>query len=277
MNTKIKHRILGILVVIGLVIILLPLLQSGKETPSETTTIKAPPFPDQAAEVNSNSTIPKPNEPVTVQAENNVVQPDDTISNNRPIANAQTVELPKPDVLDNDKLKNVVNTVNETTEEVKNSDQSTSEEVAPVAVDEVSNQPKNIDKSEDQVVAAHKIKQAQVAILPIKKTTQAKHDRHPKLSPLPHDDNGLVKLKSAVWVIQIGNYSNKTKAIRVVNHLRSNGYSAFIQHVSTSFGNSTRVFVGPEYQQTAANQLADRLEKEIHIRGIVLSYKPLSM
>lgn len=54
MEKKTKHRILGVLVVIGIVIILLPLFQSEKEAPVETTLVKAPPFPGQAPQVASN-------------------------------------------------------------------------------------------------------------------------------------------------------------------------------------------------------------------------------
>jgi len=91
-------------------------------------------------------------------------------------------------------------------------------------------------------------------------------------------NEGLLRLKGSVWVVQIGSFSNKTNALRIVNELRANGYRAFIQEITTAYeNNTTRVYVGPLHKQTNARALADRLQSEMHLKGIVISYKPLSL
>src|SRR2546421_9872657 len=55
MEKQTKHRILGVVVVIALVIILLPFFQSGKELAPETTLVKAPSFPEQSVQVTANA------------------------------------------------------------------------------------------------------------------------------------------------------------------------------------------------------------------------------
>lgn len=91
------------------------------------------------------------------------------------------------------------------------------------------------------------------------------------------NENTGLKLHQVAWVIQIGSFKHKPNALQLVNHLRAHGYHAFIQQISTSLGNSTRVFVGPEEQHAKARKLAVRLKKELQIDGIVISYKPLSL
>ena len=91
--------------------------------------------------------------------------------------------------------------------------------------------------------------------------------------PLHIDSNGLFKLKSAVWVIQMGSFKNKENALHLVNKLRINGYRAFIQQVASY----TEVFVGPENKQNSARALKNKLEAELHMSGIVISYKPLKL
>lgn len=58
MDRKTKHRILGVFVVIGLLVILFPFFQSKKGVSPETMIVKAPPFPDQSVQVNPPATPP---------------------------------------------------------------------------------------------------------------------------------------------------------------------------------------------------------------------------
>lgn len=76
MERQYKHRILGILVIIGLVVISLPLFQDGKELSTQISAVKTPPFPDQplqfeAAISDAAQQPPRPETaPVTPQATN---------------------------------------------------------------------------------------------------------------------------------------------------------------------------------------------------------------
>jgi DedD protein len=135
-------------------------------------------------------------------------------------------------------------------------------------------------KAPEPVVASAPVAKPAPIVAKVKqKTKQAKlmQASKIKIDNKPIKDNGLLELKQAAWVIQIGSFKNKANALRLVNQLRANGYRAFIQQTSGTFGDSTRVFVGPENKHHSARALADRLESDMHIRGIVISYKPLAL
>jgi DedD protein len=259
MDRTTKHRILGILVVIGLVIILLPLFQGGKDIPTETVSIKAPAFPDQAVQVASTTSeiVTYPQQPVImpspVSDENVKQQPDDVISATHvSVVNTQVPEIATP---------NIPNTPNN----VKTP--------APPNLVTSSMTPNTLDPT------AQDNNMQDVKPAPIIKKVAHAGKRTPSIKMQTayihqsNDTDGLVKLTNAVWVIQLGSFKNKTNALRLVNQLRASGYRAFIQQVASN----TRVYVGPENRQTSARALANQLENSLHLRGIVISYQPLTL
>lgn len=334
MERKTKQRIIGILVVIGLVVILLPLFQGGKEASVETALVKAPPFPDQSIQATSGSlasasdeaAIPVVN-PTTASNEGVNQRPDDTININQPIiaSNAPTVtgasamqsngsteptkEVAK--VATTTQTENAPTTTSVATPEATKSIAADDKPTTVMPVEkaittaeadktQVLDEPATLDEDEEtaalkkaQKISAvmhpeQTVKKAPVTASVKKSSYTTKHLyatpkvqlTHAKVTtPLhaPLDANGLINLHNAAWVIQLGSFKNKSNALRLVNQLRSHGYSAFIQQVSTTFGNHTRVFVGPESQQASARALANQLEDDMHIRGIVISYKPLNL
>lgn len=284
MERKTKHRILGILVVIALVVVLLPLFESRREFSSETTLVKAPPFPDQSVQVSSTT----PEQPLTnqqaaslpesksaTQSANNGInqQPDDTISSLHPsIVNTQVPDITHPnqspatvpaDVEHNDQVTELAPTRGPDSNEAQI---QTTSDIKPVA-----------EKISDDILSetTHAPSKIKKTFSIVKRPRTIKMQSASAVNSL--DNNGLLRLKNAAWVIQIGSYKNKANALRLVNQLRANGYRAFIQQVSNTIGESTRVFVGPENKQTAARALASQLETNLHIRGIVISYKPLTL
>src|SRR5262249_49589734 len=122
-----------------------------------------------------------------------------------------------------------------------------------------------------------KVAQAKVNATHSRTTIRTAKIQTPTKINMATNDNGLVDLSKAAWVIQLGSFKNKANALRLVNQLRANGYHAFIQKISTTFGEHTRVFVGPENKRMTANALANRLESEMHVKGIVISYQPLTL
>ena len=99
-------------------------------------------------------------------------------------------------------------------------------------------------------------------------TSQAK-------SPLKtlHDD--LTQLKKTAWVVQMGSFKNHDNATRLTNALRAKGYKAFTYETKTN--GQVRVYVGPEFKPVAANQLISKIEHDTHMRGVLVSYKPLEL
>ncbi len=85
----------------------------------------------------------------------------------------------------------------------------------------------------------------------------------------------LAMLKKIAWVVQMGSFRDKNNAKRLTDSLRAKGYKAFTYE--TKSNGQTRVYVGPEGQQASASTLASKIEQEINMRGIVVSYKPLEL
>jgi DedD protein len=296
---KTKQRILGLVVVLGLGIILYPLFQSEKQ-PTQTAEIKPPPFPDQPVQIAANdegnvkpesdvSPIPI-NMPQAQDAINQ--QPDDTINPAKHAVldpNADTTVETNPEQKQN------------SSQPAKPSDNTQAQAVSPektnVDADDADDEeedsiqtaadnttaPKQTSDNAAQVktaisksVAAEPVKQVKKVISHTASVKKIAMKSHPYM-PAPLDNNGLAKLKNAAWVIQMGSFKKKENALRLVNSLRARGYRAFIQQVNTNYGDGTRVFVGPEGHEPAARALASRLENDIRIRGVVISYKPLAL
>lgn len=250
MDKKIKHRILGVLVIAALVVILIPFFHGKNEFSTDAPSVKAPPFPGQ--------TVQAVNPEFAMDAAPAVQQP--VI----PIVNTSSDEIrDKPD-------DTISNTHVSYQPEVSNqSDPGISPaKTKPAAVKEATAESRpRVAELKPRIKTP--VSQARAA---------AAQSQTPSAIPaLTSGDNGLIVLKSSVWVIQLGSYKNKTKALRLVNQLRAGGYPAFIQKISTAFGESTQVYVGPTAKRSAAHELADRLEAEMHIHGIVISYKPLTL
>jgi DedD protein len=302
MEKKTKHRILGMLVVVALVLISLPLFQGGKETGTSASLVKAPPFPDQTVQVASTPTVvaeakmpaiqPSPiplHDPAHSNDNGGVNQlPDDTISANSPTEvvkkpnepaiaaqpNLPTIESNKANENTHSTKRDAVSTlplsqaVNDGIDSEMGEKDDSSE--APEGTDYIF---KNSTPTTVTPEAGATVKKAKE----VQKTTHFKvlkmHQtmKTPKKSAV--ENNGLLKLKNSVWVIQVGSFKNKENALRLVNKLRINGYRAFIQQASLY----TQVFVGPEVKQNSARVLKRQLETDLHISGIVVSYKPLTL
>lgn len=78
------------------------------------------------------------------------------------------------------------------------------------------------------------------------------------------------KANSHAFVVQLGMFGNTQNAIRLVKTLRHKGFHAFgyVKHK----GKGTRVFVGPVVKLAHAQLMAEKLEKVIHIKGIVVAF-----
>lgn len=247
MERKTKHRILGVIVLMGLVIASLPFFQNRKDVPSEPILVKAPPFPDQAVQM----TTSMPDE-----------KPATNLSSN--------IENPNP--------VNLMQTVNPTIVNMQKMDATKVDEQLHKTMDEQQIQHADnvhlLTNGELNKKAPVTITKAMPKTTPIKPTIDVtkphRLDESPSLS-------SRIKLQNTSWVVQIGSFRDKENALRIVNRLRENGYKAFFKEINTSRGNNTRVFVGPLNQQSSARTLAARLESDLNIHGIIISYKPLAL
>lgn len=298
MERSTKHRILGILVVVALVIISLPLFQGSKETNTQTAAINTPAFPDQSVQVapptqpamaTNNPVEPKP-APTSAAVESPEDQPDDVITTLHPsVVNAQEPAKPEtvaPQAMTAANAPVAAPPVGVTATTEPKVETSNVIPVGQALATKASVKPANLITSKDAqkakvLHASNTAKLKKASTMTRLANANAKHNVKVKpFAPVAHtalQDNGLVSLRSASYVIQMGSFKNKTNALKLVNQLRANGYPAFIQKMSTAFGENIRVFVGPANKRTAAVALADKLENHMHLKGIVISYQPLTL
>jgi DedD protein len=281
MESQTKHRILGILVVIGLVMILLPLFQSNEEETQKTTLVQAPPFPDQSVQttpleqVGSVETSQKPlvnNQMESVASNinneaNTTPDPDDGIINTA-LPNEEAVE-PVPFV--EEQTQKIASSIEKSAAPIPSTSQ-------PVIAKTEPSQPlvtiKDKEPIKKSIVSKKAIASKPKAIVvkqfnQIYPVSSAKNEVTSKIKP--------AQLKNSTWVIQVGSYKNKISATQTVNQLRAKGYQAFLQEISTPTGDQTRVFVGPESQRKSAMNLVNKIQKEMQLHGIVITYQPLAL
>lgn len=273
MDSKTKHRLLGLLVLAGLVVIILPFLQTGKELPAESAAINAPPFPDQSIQVTAAAPVETA---MTASPDTIKLEPDDIIKTEHP-SEPQKVAPPIENPIIENKSDAKPEKNPETSPESKLETKSTNTELS------LQSDKTTVAANDEQPVedaAPTKVTLAKKPIKATKKITTSSTVSTKKKAALHANNvgnNGLFKIQDAAWVIQVGSFKSKANALRVVNNLRANGYSAFIQQFSTAMGSNTRVFVGPENKQSSARNLAEDIEERMHMRGIVISYKPLAL
>jgi cell division septation protein DedD len=95
------------------------------------------------------------------------------------------------------------------------------------------------------------------------------------LGTMPYfQEDKIIDLKKAIWVVHMGTFKNENKARHLVNQLRQQGYRAFIQSNTSVLGNEVRVYVGPEFKRASALTLAKQIENQAHVRGRVVNFKP---
>lgn len=276
MDRKVKQRILGVFVILGLAVILLPLFHkgsNGNET-SNVQLVQAPGFPEQATQQPQTAALEQVNESTRQEpqaAVDNSVnqQPDDTI------------RALKPSIVSSEQTVNPLDASEAQTEvQPKTAGLVESDLVQiPIPTEQATVKEASIAAVEPEATVTKKPEPT----VKIAKATKP-HATHKTLVaskkasvPAPISDYGLAELKNPAWVIQLGSFRNKSNALRLVNQLRANGYPAFIQQISTALGDNTRVFVGPESKPQAARSLALRLKTDMNLNGIVISYKPLQL
>lgn len=74
------------------------------------------------------------------------------------------------------------------------------------------------------------------------------------------------------WVVQLASLASKDNALALQERLRGLGYTAFVEEVKTAQGVLFRVRVGPELERANAENLRDRLDQQVQLKGIVTRY-----
>jgi cell division septation protein DedD len=104
---------------------------------------------------------------------------------------------------------------------------------------------------------------------------KTKKPQIPAAIPANNMSENLSNLKKTAWVVQMGSFKSKDNAVHLTNRLRAKGYKAFTYE--TKSNGQTRVYVGPEFKQATATILVYRIQKEIDMQGVIVSYNPLAL
>ncbi len=129
----------------------------------------------------------------------------------------------------------------------------------------------------------------EIATLKTKKILSAKHTKpkNPSASEThkhPTSKTKLLKLqkpniiveqkstlkKPETWTLQLGSFSNKENATKLINALRKKGLSAYTVDTYGQKKTSTRVYVGPCTDKLKADKLVRQISEEFHINAIVV-------
>jgi DedD protein len=269
MDKKRTQRILGILVIIALVIILFPLLSGKSEQPTnDTTALKTPKFPEPeqppsaiAAEDTDNAMTPAlpidGNAPQSVTSDNPTQELSEAKPNDAQQGSAPTEVQPAISMDMNERPHAEISAIQP----------GTADEDATSIV-KVINEP---EKTTPKTLDAAKPPQAKMVSADKKRISN-----HTK--PTHKTEKDLAKLNAKAWVVQMGSFKDKANARHLVDTLRLAGYKAFTYDVKSRNGNMrTRVYIGPEYKQASAINLSTKIEQEMMLHGIIVSYQPLSL
>lgn len=78
--------------------------------------------------------------------------------------------------------------------------------------------------------------------------------------------------KPKAWVVQVGSFGKRSNALSLQKRLRKHHYAAFVEFVKTGDSGVYRLRVGPEVRRQKAESLARQIEKELGIKGVVMSH-----
>ena len=78
----------------------------------------------------------------------------------------------------------------------------------------------------------------------------------------------------SAWVLQVASYEHKQHAEALANELRTQGLNAFTKKVSTSAGERTRLFVGPDLSKQALLDVKASVDAKYRVNSLLMVYKP---
>ncbi|HTT07234.1 MAG TPA: SPOR domain-containing protein [Gammaproteobacteria bacterium] len=74
------------------------------------------------------------------------------------------------------------------------------------------------------------------------------------------------------WVVQLGSFGSEQNANELETRLKKEGYAAFVEKLYASDGQKFRVRIGPELVRAKAQEMRDKVEKDMNLKGIVVRY-----
>lgn len=253
MDEKLKYRLVGASVILALAVFFLPMILDSEKYRSQ--------IQSQIPEVPSESQSQQPDETPAFQANGPVekgplvINLDDTEQAKQDVPNTATTTDPKEQTqLVEDELTSQQPVEKAEQDKVENEQEK---EVAAKPVEK--QQPEEVARAETKL---------QVGTTAEPKT-KPQVESQPQIQPKESTESELAFSDSA-WLIQIGSFSNKDNATKLVNSLRDQGYRAY-QRVGDSYA---RVYVGPYPVKGEAEKRTGDLEKVVGSKVKVIEFDP---
>lgn len=250
-DSKIKHRIIGIIAIVALAVIFLPMLFTHS---FNDTTLKlsshvpsAPSKPD--IELNASTPTPGP-----IETSSNAAASVSTTNND----NNSLATAPLHMTSDNSKVESTTDTP------------SNDGNLSDALTSSVTSSPSSIAVKPSTEIAAEKTTSNNKTFVTTKTSVVA-----PKMMDLkqPVIKNAPAASSAAAWTIQVGSFSNKNNAQQLMKKLRSKGFAAYTNEIKAGAVAMTRVFVGPELQRDKAENILTQLQQKIGLKGVIVPYQ----
>lgn len=88
-----------------------------------------------------------------------------------------------------------------------------------------------------------------------------------------HQAKRQVAMHKGAWVIQLGAFSEPANAKKLVARLRAKHFDAYVHHINENGKTLAVVFVGPEISQQKSMRIKNELESLLHLNGVVKKYE----
>lgn len=309
MNETVKHRIIGAIVLLIMLLSLLPFVLRTPNNPGKEEIIFEPihdPYANQSQNGEATDDWRAAPPVAQVNIDKGQIKLETRDANKVSLDGPSSVPVKTSQaVMQNDlpNVKQAVNTMpstepqsnvtqqiqaNSNSSEQQIKQQSVAQVVLPVTKPKVTQAVNVIPASLKQQKTMGKVtqrvsKQNAKSFVDKRKTLMQKTVAHKH--GLTHQNQNLGKQRLAhkshtaplikAWVVQLASFTDRKNAISLRNRLNKKGYHAFINE-STSQGHSIiRVVVGPEIKREKADELAQQIYKDVKIHGLIVHHSPV--
>lgn len=276
MDEKLKYRLVGASVILALAVFFLPMILDSEKYRSQIQSqIPAVPSEEDARrnkeQSNHNIEGQRPNLNGPVEKGPLVINLDDSEEETQ----KETVQIKEPVAVVDSKPQEVQTDINKQgdTSAAEGKTESTNESALADNKQQPTTATEEQKPSQSEPVAEITEKPAP-DVKPAAETVVAQNPEQNKTTqatkePQSSSESELAFSDSA-WLIQIGSFSNKENATRLVNQLRGEGYRAY-QRVGDGYA---RVYVGPYPVKGEADKRTSVLEKLVGAKVKVIEFDP---
>lgn len=284
MDKALKQRLVGASVLIALAVIVLPMLFSGQAgNPQESRSIEVPPRPPELSfetrrfPLGNNSAAKAANtvpsvEPEAVEPVNGPADADSAAGEEEPpldTADEPATAAVGKQPVDEVPGRYLVQVASfSTTANANRLAERLREDGMSVMMDSIVAEVGTLHRV--RVGPFGLIEEANGALAQIRARTP---DVNPRVIDLRPDESAPVTDPSdplVRWVVQVGSFSARENADKLVSRLRASGFAAFSVSVSDAGGTRHKVRVGPEIERQSAARIAEQIREKMSLEGMVM-------